>query len=127
MQTGLRHYRTWRRLGLLLIAADVWLSLSPSAGGVSPIPDKLAHFLVYLSLSFWFATLYPRATAWVVAGFVALGGALELLQGVGGQRLAEWLDMAANVAGCLAGALVARVLPVNAFAWFEQRVLSVPS
>lgn len=120
MQNGLRHFNAWRRLGLLLIAADAWLSLSPSAGGASIIPDKLAHFLVYLAIAFWFSTLYPRAQAWVLAGSLALGGALEILQGLGSARQAEWLDMLANALGAMLGCALARLAPVNVFAWFER-------
>lgn len=122
MRAGLRHYTAWRRIGLLLVAADVYLGLSPGAGGVSFMPDKAAHFLVYLVLGFWFATLYPRAVAWVFAGLLALGGALEILQGMGSARHAEWLDFAANFVGSLAGCGLVLALPFNTFHWIETKL-----
>ncbi|HEX6928367.1 MAG TPA: VanZ family protein [Gammaproteobacteria bacterium] len=122
MSAGLRYHAAWRRLGLLLIAADVYLSLSPGAGSVSVLPDKIAHFLVYAVLAFWFATLYPHAIGWIFAGLLALGGTLEILQGLGEARHAEWLDFGANLAGCLAGGGLVLLLPFNTFHWIETKL-----
>jgi VanZ family protein len=95
-------------------AAIVWLSLTPSPPEVDlPHGDKLGHFLAYGLLMLWFAQLY-RATGSRIAyaaGFVAMGAALEFLQGHLGIRTAELLDVYANTIGVLLGWATALVLP----------------
>ena len=89
----------------------VWLSLTPSPPRVDfEASDKLGHLLAYGALMFWFAQLY-RERIFHAAGFIAMGAALELLQGWGGTRSFELLDMLANAAGVLLGWLAARLVP----------------
>jgi len=106
----LRHRRLWIALSAVLVAAVVFGSLQPTLA--MPVPgglDKLEHALVYLALAWWFTGLYPRGGYWkVVAGLLALGLAMELLQGwmqLG--RQAELLDMVANAVGVAAGLALA--------------------
>lgn len=120
----LRYFNTWLGLGLLLVTADAWFSLAPSPAGISSVPDKLGHLLMYAVLAFWFSTLYPQAVHRVFIGLVALGGLLEILQGLGTVRHAEWLDLGADAIGCALGCLLVRVLPFNAFHRFEQKLLA---
>jgi glycopeptide antibiotics resistance protein len=83
-----------------MVAAVVWGSLTPappSAGN-----DKVGHFVVYGVLMFWFAQLYARRMFYA-AGFIALGIALEFVQGSLGYRSFELYDMLANALGVLAG------------------------
>ncbi len=100
--------------GWLLAAAIVWLSLAPPPAepGVH-IPDKLAHFLAYAALTFWFAFLYRSGPARVAYAllWIALGVALEFAQAATGYRSYELTDMAANALGVLAGAAAALSLP----------------
>ena len=67
--------------------------------------DKLAHLAGYGILMLWFCVLYRRARvrAFYALGFVALGIALESLQGSLGYRAFELLDVAANTAGVMLG------------------------
>ena len=67
--------------------------------------DKLGHFLSYGFLMLWFCVLYrrKRVRAFYALGFVALGVALEFMQGNLGYRTFDLLDMAANTAGVMAG------------------------
>jgi len=94
-------------------AAIVWLSLTPSPPEVDIAhSDKLGHFAAYGLLMFWFTRLYlRRATRIAYAiGFVALGIALELVQGQLGYRTYEVFDMYANTLGVLLGWAAALVL-----------------
>ena len=85
-------------------AAIVWLSLVPSPPHIDVAQgDKLGHFAAYGALMFWFAALYPARRLVFAIGFIALGIALELAQGMSGYRTFDVLDMAANTAGVLAG------------------------
>lgn len=90
-----------------MVAAVVWGSLAPappSAGN-----DKIGHFAVYGVLMFWFAQLYARRMFYA-AGFIAMGVALEFVQGWLGYRSFELYDMLANAAGVLLGWGAARLL-----------------
>ena len=83
-----------------MVAAVVWGSLTPSPPSAGN--DKVGHFVVYGVLMFWFAQLYARRLP-CAAGFVALGVALEFVQGSLGYRSFELYDMLANSAGVLLG------------------------
>jgi hypothetical protein len=55
----------------------------------------------------WFAQLYQRRShVWWGLGFIALGIALEYLQGWSGYRDFEYLDMVADATGVAAGWLL---------------------
>ncbi|HUQ74878.1 MAG TPA: VanZ family protein [Burkholderiales bacterium] len=73
--------------------------------------DKLSHFAAYGTLMFWFAFLYrrTRTRALYAAGFIAMGVAIEFLQGFTGRHF-EVADMFANTLGVLLGAGAALVL-----------------
>ena len=99
-----------RILGLALgwgwAAAIVWLSLTPSPPQVDvQYGDKLGHFGAYGLLMLWFSLLYPRLRfrVWYAIGFIAMGLALEFLQGMLG-RVFDVHDMLANATGVLLGA-----------------------
>lgn len=66
--------------------------------------DKAQHFTAYFGLALlatlgWGRSIRARA---ILAGVLALGGALEILQGQVG-RDAEWADMGANTLGAVTG------------------------
>jgi len=100
----------WRGLGLafgwVLVAAIVWLSLTPSPPKLEfEQSDKLGHLAAYGTLMFWFCQLYARRAprlAYAVA-FVAMGITLEFAQGETGYRSFELADMGANTLGVLLG------------------------
>ncbi len=87
----------------------VYLSLIPEPPDLTtPINhgDKLGHLLAYLWLAAWHTLLYPqqpKSQASVAIALILLGVVLETLQGVGGVRLFEWGDMAANSCGVILG------------------------
>jgi VanZ family protein len=89
------------------LAVVVWGELKPQPLPLEvETPDKLLHFLAYFGLAAIAAAAFARrrAVLFALLGLVALGGALEILQGLTG-RDAEWLDEAANALGASAGAL----------------------
>lgn len=70
--------------------------------------DLLAHFAAYCTLCLWF--LLPCRTAterWlIIACFWALAAGTELLQPLSPYHIFDWRDVAANVLGVLAAAIV---------------------
>ena len=104
----------WLALGWGLVAAIVWLSLTPSPPKVDfEQSDKVGHFLAYGSLMFWFGQLYvARKTRLAYAvGFAAMGVTLEFIQGWTGYRDFEVYDMLANGTGVALGWVAALLLP----------------
>jgi VanZ family protein len=102
------------RIGRLMVAAVVVLSLVPAA----PLPeitagydDKLAHGLIYSVLMAWFAVIAARPD-WTDLGIrlFALGAALESCQALLPYRSASFADIYANTSGILLGTIVAFVL-----------------
>jgi VanZ family protein len=85
----------------------VWGEFTPHPPRIDA-PDKLLHFLAYFGLSGIATTALRRHVVTIVAGLIALGGALEILQMFAG-RDAEWLDEAANAVGAVLGALAGLV------------------
>jgi hypothetical protein len=100
----LRYRRLWQGLGWAMVATVVWLSLTPHP----PEPpsflawDKAQHTLAYAGLMFWFRIAFARHWRWPVF-MLTLGLGLEVLQGLGGVRTADWHDMVANGLGVIAG------------------------
>jgi VanZ family protein len=96
-----------------MVATVVWLSLTPAPPQIDfEQGDKVGHFLAYGSLMFWFSQLYEKRTRLFYAiGFVAMGVALEFVQGGLGYRSYEVFDMYANALGVLLGWALALILP----------------
>lgn len=101
----------WALAGWGLVAAIVWLSLTPQPPRVEALPsDKAHHLLAYFCLMYWFAQLHRRR--WPLAlACLTLGAGLEGLQGLTVYREASVLDMLANTAGVGLGWLAAWRLP----------------
>jgi VanZ family protein len=89
------------------VAIVVWLSVAPiePPPGGFPESDKLGHLLAYGTLMFWFCVLYRplRVRAFYAGGFIAMGIALEFVQGWLGYRSLEIADMLANTTGVALG------------------------
>lgn len=91
------------------LAAVLVASLLPTAS-LPPVHsgwDKADHALAWLALGLLGMSAWPARTAWVLAGLLAYGGAIELLQGMTTWRQAEWADLLADGVG-LAAALAVR-------------------
>jgi len=99
-------------IGWTLVAAILWLSLTPSPPKVDfESGDKIGHFLSYAGLMFWFAFLYrrtPTRLAYAI-GFIAMGVAIEFIQPYTGRSF-ELADMAADAIGVLLGWAAALIL-----------------
>ncbi|MEN9847959.1 MAG: hypothetical protein RL368_699 [Pseudomonadota bacterium] len=98
----------WLVLGWSLVLLIVYLSLkapTPPSPSFFNLPnlDKVGHCLAYFTLTGWFVQLYvaPRTRLKFALGFIALGIILEILQGLGGMRQADWKDAVANMTGVL--------------------------
>lgn len=122
-QRGVR--TAWIAIGWFGVVMVIVLSLIPSPPTLPVVQgDKLEHIASYGSLMFWFAQAYLRwrERRWIAVGLVALGIALEYVQGWTGWRDFSYADMAADAAGVALGWLIARgaltnLLPV-ANRWF---------
>ena len=108
-----------------MVAAIVWLSVTPSPPEVElEHADKLEHLVAYGTLAFWFCQLHAgrRAQLAFVTGFIALGIALEFVQGALAYRSFDLADMLANTLGALAGWAIARAVGPDLFKRIERRL-----
>lgn len=108
--------------GLIAVAIG-YASLTPLPELPVPGSDKLHHFIAYASLTF--PLLFANAQKWwrVVVPATAYGGAIELIQPYV-NRYGEWLDFAANTAGCLLGLLLALAAQKALASWRGSDVAS---
>ena len=119
----MRHPRLWAVAGWTIVAAIVWLSVTPSPPEFElENADKLEHLIAYGALTFWFCQLHAshRAQFAFVIGFIAMGIALEFVQGALAYRTYDTADMIANAIGALAGWAVARATGSGLFARIER-------
>ena len=127
--------RAWRLLwlgGLVLAVAVVVVCLLPSRNLPSTgISDKLEHALAFGALALWFGGLAARRDhLFVLLALVALGGGIEIAQGLMGLgRMADVRDLLADLLGVVAGLLLART-PVGRWPtlldWGLRRVMAPP-
>lgn len=86
-------------------------------GSLVPVPeppsaehgDKLVHMAAYGALMGWFSSLYvaSRRRIGLAIALMALGVALEFVQGLTGYRSQDVYDMLANSIGVMLGWLMA--------------------
>ena len=110
----MRMRRLHLAIGWALIGAILWLSLTPQPPQVDfEHSDKVGHFLAYGGLMFWFCQLYraSRTRLAYALAFIAMGVAIEFVQGWSGYRSFEVNDMVADGIGVLLGWAVALALP----------------
>jgi VanZ family protein len=113
----------WLAIGWLLIVSVIVLSLvrlGPATPGGQT--DKVAHFLAYGTLMFWFAQIYSAARTRLViaAGLALMGVGLEIAQSFTDYRTFEYADMAANTVGVLGGWLIAPPRIANMLLFVER-------
>jgi VanZ family protein len=103
----LRHVRLYVVLGLLYTAFIIWGELTPHPPQPPALPfiDKWEHFIAYgLMMGWWGQLLESPRRRWQAAlACIALGGLLEILQGLGGVRHMELADEVANSIGVFLG------------------------
>jgi len=105
-----------------MVAAVVVLSLIPIEADLSGGRDKIAHFVAYGSMTFWFAMLFRGRLrqVGVALAFAAMGVAIEYLQRMTGYRTFDVADMAANGIGAALGWVLAQTPARNALDWTER-------
>jgi VanZ family protein len=121
----LKLLRIWYALGLLMLVGVATVSLMPVPDiGVS---DKFSHLLTYFLLASWFGMLARDRfiLIWTLAGLIAYGMLLELLQGQTGYRYAEWGDVVANSIGALAGVTFYFTPLRRLFRFVDSRLASI--
>lgn len=109
----LRHTRRWRFVGAIILLVVLLATMAPAflfdvrlKQVVSH--DKWAHFLAFLFLAVWFSGQYARQSYWRLGtALLAFGALIEVCQYASGYRSAEWLDLAADLAGIVVGLLLA--------------------
>ena len=114
--------RIWLLLGWGMVFSVIVLSLIPLDVDLGENRDKLAHFVAYGSMAFWFAMLFEgRARQLGIAvAFAAMGVGIEFLQGMTDYRTFEVADMIANGVGAALGWGLAQTPLRNALAWAER-------
>jgi VanZ family protein len=117
-----RHRRIWLLLGWGMVFSVIVLSLIPVEVDLGEGRDKVAHFVAYGSLAFWFAMLFEgRARQVVIAvAFAAMGVGIEFLQGLTDYRTFEVADMIANATGAVLGWGFAQTPLGSALDWVER-------
>jgi VanZ family protein len=116
-----RYRRIWLLLGWGMVAAVTVLSLIPLEVDLGEGRDKIAHFVAYGSLSFWFAIMFggrSRQLAIAIA-FAGMGVAIEYLQRMTGYRSFDIDDMVANAIGAGLGWGLAQTPLKNLLVWIE--------
>jgi VanZ family protein len=102
--------RAWLGLGWLGVAGVVVLSLLPSPP-LLPVEhgDKFSHVTMYALLMWWFAQawLHRERRAFTAVTLLALGVAIEFVQGWTGFRDFSVADMVADALGIALGWLLA--------------------
>lgn len=102
----LRHERIWTLIGLGFVLVVVYLSLTPEPPDASRILDvKAGHFAAYAWLMLWFAQIHAthRTRFAIAIALVAMGVALEYIQGTTTYRTFAYADMIDNTLGVIAG------------------------
>lgn len=104
--------RAARALFPLLLALITLLALWPQTEILPSTGwDKANHALAFATLMAIWSAGWPRARlVFGLAGLLAHGGLIELLQTQLPPRSGEWADLAADAVGLAIGALVARRL-----------------
>jgi VanZ family protein len=116
------HRRAWLFLGWGMVVVVVVSSLIPLDIDLQEGRDKVAHFISYGSMTFWFAMLFEgrgRQLA-VTLAFAAMGVAVEFLQAMTDYRTFDVGDMIANGIGAALGFGLVRTPLGKALDWTER-------
>lgn len=106
-----RHPSLWRAtLGLLVLAVS-WLAFSPKPPPAATLGwDKLNHASAFAALAFCAARAQLGSTLRIVAGLLAYGAFIEVVQTFVPGRSGEAADLLADAAGLSVGLLVADLI-----------------
>jgi len=86
--------------------------------------DKFAHLVAYVSLGYGYLSLWPNQKRWIILGLILLGAGLEVAQGMGSHRHAEWADLVANGLGIFLSLLIVHLERQNLLAWLQRKAIS---
>lgn len=122
----LRFRRLWIGVGVLLV-------MTVTIGSVVSLPttvkavmlhDKLLHTFAYAAMMGWFAQIYRHdlTRLVLVIGLIALGIAIEFVQGTTAYRQFDVLDMVANTSGVVLAWALAYTWVGNVLVWAENYV-----
>jgi VanZ family protein len=130
MRSDLHLQTLWAAGGWAMIATVIVLCLLPApmiAPVASLLPDKAEHAIAFLAMTLWFCGLYRRGS-WlkIAAGFLVLGGAIEVAQGVfTTTRTMDFNDWLAECAGIAVALLLSRWGLGNWSAFIETRIFGL--
>ncbi|MDH5547210.1 MAG: VanZ family protein [Gammaproteobacteria bacterium] len=113
----------WRLIGWGMVITVIAISLDPSPPDLSNIQfgDKLVHFSAYFGMMYWLAQCYlKRHRRWLFLMIVALGIAIEFVQGLSGYRTFEVADMIANTSGAVVGWFLAGTVLGKSLIYLEK-------
>ncbi|MCI0517788.1 MAG: VanZ family protein [Woeseiaceae bacterium] len=111
----LRYARAWGLLSIVCLALVMTATVVP-ADWLWPddpslrfdLHDKWLHGLTFFGLALWFCGQFRPSSYWRIAvGLLAFGVLIEIVQRAVSYRSAELLDLAADLAGIVAGMLLA--------------------
>lgn len=105
-----RHRTLWHAIGCALIVFVIYQSLTPAPMALAGDEgSRLAHLAAYGTLMGWFSHLHEgrRRRSGLALGFIAMGVALEVIQGSTGYRTTDPADAIANTLGVCLGWLLA--------------------
>lgn len=131
----LRYSWRWRAAGFFLLLIVLVGTLMPAVWLLDDSQefvtwfmgfDKWLHLFTFMFLAVWFAGQYERRSYWLIAaGLILFGVLIEVCQRMVSYRSAEWHDLAADVAGVIAGLAIALLgmggWSLRAEAWLTQR------
>ena len=118
----LKFHKAWIAIGLGFVVLVIYLSLTPDPPDLgAPEGMKIGHVLAYGWLMLWFAQIFRSISTrlWLAAIFIALGIALEYMQGLTDYRGFEYSDMLINAAGVVLGLLLGQSALQNGLAVIE--------
>ena len=118
----LKFHKAWIAIGLGFVVLVIYLSLTPNPPDLgAPEGMKIGHVLAYGWLMLWFAQIFRSISTrlWLAAIFIALGIALEYMQGLTDYRGFEYSDMLINAAGVVLGLLLGQSALQNGLAVIE--------
>lgn len=102
--------KRWKALTLVILTIITVFSLFPmDALPPTPGTDKTHHFIAYAMLML--PTALRKPANWMLLGlfFISYSGVIELIQPFV-NRYGEWMDLFANSAGVICGAMVAGLI-----------------
>jgi hypothetical protein len=128
----LRYATRWRTASIILLILVLAATLMPGAWFWPDRRefvtwflhvDKWLHGITFVFLAIWFAGQYRSRSYWRIGiGLIFFGVLIEACQRLVTYRSADWLDIAADVAGITVGLAVATAGLGGWSLWVENRL-----